>query len=145
MPDQNTLKTFSPSRNFFSPAEIVEIKQSWADAILDDPVSHGVNIFLRFFKLYPEIRGQMFGFLANMTEEELQASPRLRAHASGVIMGVTHIITGLENPVSGIKGTCIIIICLVVKGQTKYSREKLHSSFIFTSYKNPKRAKVFLA
>ena len=68
---------------------------------MDDPGSHGVNIFLRFFKLYPEIRGQMFGFLANMTEEELQASPRLRAHASGVILGITHIITGLENPVSG--------------------------------------------
>ena len=89
--------------NFFSPAEIVEIKQSWTDSILDDPVSHGVNIFLQFFKLYPEIRGQMFGFLANMTEEELQASPRLRAHASGVILGITHIITGLENPVSGMK------------------------------------------
>ena len=129
MPDQNTLKTFSPSRNFFSPAEIVEIKQSWADAILDDPVSHGVNIFLRFFKLYPEIRGQMFGFLANMTEEELQASPRLRAHASGVIMGVTHIITGLENPVSRMKGMCIIVICLVVKGDKTLRRETAFNFF----------------
>ena len=111
---------FISNCNFSSPTEVVEIKQSWADSILDDPVSHGVNIFLRFFKLYPEIRGQMFGFLTNMTEEELQASPRLRAHASGVIMGVTHIITGLENPVSGMKGMCVIIISLVVKGRIKH-------------------------
>ena len=110
----------SSNCNFSSPTEIVEIKQSWADSILDDPVSHGVNIFLRFFKLYPEIRGQMFGFLTNMSEEELQASPRLRAHASGVIMGVTHIITGLENPVSVMRGMCIIIISLVVKGRIEH-------------------------
>ena len=103
MPALKKLSVHLVKLQFFSPTEIVEIKQSWTDSILDDPVSHGVNIFLQFFKLYPEIRGQMFGFLANMTEEELQASPRLRAHASGVIMGITHIITGLENPVSGMK------------------------------------------
>ena len=41
----------------------------------------------------------MFGFLANMSEEELRASPRLRSHASGVMLGITHIISGLDDPV----------------------------------------------
>ena len=36
-----------------------------------------------------------------MSEEELRASPRLTSHAGGVMLGVTHIITGLENPVTG--------------------------------------------
>ena len=44
--------------------------------------------------------GQHFGFLANMSQEELRASPRLTSHAGGVMLGVTHIITGLENPVT---------------------------------------------
>ena len=82
-----------------SPAEITEIKESWTISILEDSVHHGTNIFLKFFKLYPDIRGGMFGFLANMSEEELRASPRLRSHAGGVMLGVTHIITGLDNPV----------------------------------------------
>ena len=94
----------------------MEIKQSWTNSILDEPVGHGVNIFLRFFKLYPDIRGTKFGFLANMTEEELQASPRLRAHASGVIMGVTHIITGLENPVRGQAIKTIVTFLKIITG-----------------------------
>ena len=84
-----------------SPAEITEIKESWTISILEDSVHHGTNIFLKFFKLYPEIRGGIFGFLANMSEDELRASPRLTSHAGGVMLGVTHIITGLENPVTG--------------------------------------------
>ena len=36
-----------------------------------------------------------------MSEDELRASPRLTSHAGGVMLGVTHIITGLENPVTG--------------------------------------------
>ena len=53
-----------------------------------------------FFKQYPEVRGQYFGFLTNLNEEELRKSPRLHSHASGVVLGVTQIINGLENPVS---------------------------------------------
>ena len=83
--------------------EINDIKTSWTRSILDNTALHGMNIFIKFFKLYPEIRGQYFGFLANLTEEELRKSPRLTSHASGVILGVTHIINGLENPV---KNTC---------------------------------------
>ena len=52
-----------------------------------------------FFKNYPEVRGQYFGFLNNLNEEELRNSPRLHSHASGVVLGVTQIINGLENPV----------------------------------------------
>ena len=85
--------------NFQSLDEINEIKKSWSRSILDNTALHGMNIFIKFFKLYPEIRGQYFGFLANLTEEELRKSPRLTSHASGVILGVTHIINGLENPV----------------------------------------------
>ena len=44
--------------------------------------------------------GQHFGFLANMSQEELRASPRLTSHAGGVMLGVTHNISGLENPVT---------------------------------------------
>jgi hypothetical protein len=54
----------------------------------------------RFFKLYPEIRGQYFGFLAGMTEEEMLLSPRFNQHASGVVLGISQIVNGLENPVS---------------------------------------------
>ena len=79
--------------------EINDIKKRWTSSITDNTALHGMNIFIKFFKLYPEIRGQYFGFLANLTEEELRKSPRLTSHASGVILGVTHIINGLENPV----------------------------------------------
>ena len=44
--------------------------------------------------------GQYFGFLANLSDDELRVSPRLTSHASGVVLGVTHIINGLENPVT---------------------------------------------
>ena len=56
-------------------------------------------VLFSFFKTYPEVRGQYFGFLNNLNEEELRNSPRLRSHASGVVLGVTQIINGLENPV----------------------------------------------
>ena len=42
---------------------------------------------------------QYFGFLNSLSEEELRISPRLLSHASGVLLGVTQIINGLENPV----------------------------------------------
>ena len=48
---------------------------------------------------FKTISGQYFGFLANMSDAELRESPRLTSHASGVVLGVTHIINGLENPV----------------------------------------------
>ena len=35
-----------------------------------------------------------------MCEEELRSSPRLQSHASGVLLGVTQIVNGLENPVN---------------------------------------------
>ena len=53
-----------------------------------------------FFKKYPELRNQHFGFLANMNEEEMLKSPRLSAVGSGMVLGVTQIINGLENPVN---------------------------------------------
>ena len=58
-----------------------------------------LNFFFSFFKTYPEIRTQYFGFLNNLNEEELEKSPRLHSHASGVVLGVSQIINGLENPV----------------------------------------------
>jgi len=57
-------------------------------------------IFIRFFKTYPEIKAQYFGFLNSLCEEELRSSPRLQSHASGVLLGVTQIVNGLENPVN---------------------------------------------
>jgi hypothetical protein len=54
----------------------------------------------RFFKLNPEIRCQYFGFLAGLSDEEMRLSPWLIQHASGVVLGVTQIVNGLENPVS---------------------------------------------
>ena len=48
---------------------------------------------------FKTISGQYFGFLSNMSDAELRESPRLTSHASGVVLGVTHIINGLENPV----------------------------------------------
>ena len=57
-------------------------------------------IFLSFFKKYPELRNQHFGFLVNMSEEEMLKSPRLSAVGSGMVLGVTQIINGLENPVN---------------------------------------------
>ena len=57
------------------------------------------NFFISFFKTYPEMRTQYFGFLNNLNEEELKRSPRLHSHASGVLLGVSQIINGLENPV----------------------------------------------
>ena len=53
----------------------------------------------RFFKLNPEIRSQYFGFLAGLSDEEMRLSPWLIQHASGVVLGVTQIVNGLENPV----------------------------------------------
>ena len=47
-------------------------------------------------------RGQYFGFLSALTEEELRGSPRLASHASGVVLGVSQIINGLENPVGAL-------------------------------------------
>ena len=55
-----------------------------------------------FFKQYPEVRGQYFTFLNSLNEEELRNSPRLNSHASGLVLGITHIINGLENPVIGL-------------------------------------------
>ena len=46
---------------------------------------------------------QYFGFLNSLSEEELRISPRLMSHASGVLLGVTQIINGLENPVRTLK------------------------------------------
>jgi hypothetical protein len=54
----------------------------------------------RFFKLNPEIRCQYFGFLAGLSDEEMRLSPWLIQHASGVVLGVTQIVNGLENQVS---------------------------------------------
>ena len=54
---------------------------------------------VRFFKTYPEMKTQYFGFLTSLSEEELRNSPRLQSHASGVLLGITHIVNGLENPV----------------------------------------------
>ena len=46
------------------------------------------------------MKTQYFGFLNSLSEEELRNSPRLQSHASGVLLGITHIVNGLENPVS---------------------------------------------
>ena len=54
---------------------------------------------IRFFKTYPEVKTQYFGFATSLTEEELRASPRLQSHVSGVVLGITHIINGLESSV----------------------------------------------
>ena len=56
-------------------------------------------IILRFFKTYPEMKTQYFGFVTSLSEEELRNSPRLQSHVSGVILGITHIINGLESSV----------------------------------------------
>ena len=68
----------------------------------------------RFFKHYPEVRSQYFGFVMGLSEvigweseydtntrlkDEMRLSPRLNQHASGVVLGVTQIINGLYNPV----------------------------------------------
>ena len=58
-----------------------------------------LNAFCSFFKKFPELRNQHFGFLVNMNEEEMLQSPRLNAVGSGMVLGVTQIINGLENPV----------------------------------------------
>ena len=34
------------------------------------------------------------------SEEELRVSPRLQSHASGVLLGITQIVNGLDSPVS---------------------------------------------
>ena len=46
------------------------------------------------------MKSQYFGFLNSLSEEELRNSPRLQSHASGVLLGITHIVNGLENQVS---------------------------------------------
>ena len=46
------------------------------------------------------MKAQYFGFLNSLSEEELRTSPRLQSHASGVLLGVTQIVNGLENPVN---------------------------------------------
>ena len=46
------------------------------------------------------MRGQFFLMLSSFNEEELRLSPRLHSHASGVVLGITQIINGLENPVN---------------------------------------------
>ena len=45
------------------------------------------------------MKTQYFGFLTSLSEEELRNSPRLQSHASGALLGITHIVNGLENPV----------------------------------------------
>ena len=34
------------------------------------------------------------------SEDELRVSPRLQSHASGVLLGITQIVNGLDSPVS---------------------------------------------
>ena len=62
-----------------------------------------------YFKKYPELRNQYFGFLVNMTEEEMLKSPRLNAVGSGMVLGVTQIINGLENPVDFLPSSIILL------------------------------------
>ena len=80
--------------------EIQEIKSSWNRIISDKSGEHGVNIFMGLFKSYPEIRGQYFQPLSTLSEAELRSSPKLQGHGSGVVLAITQIVNGLENPVS---------------------------------------------
>jgi len=86
------------SVHFLSREEIHEIKCSWNSVIGEDSGRHGIDILIEFFKHYPEVRSQYFGFVMGLTEEEMRLSPRLNQHASGVVLGVTQIINGLYNP-----------------------------------------------
>ena len=43
-----------------------------------------------------------------MTEEEMLKSPRLNAVGSGMVLGVTQIINGLENPVDFLQSSIIL-------------------------------------
>ncbi|XP_023321165.1 globin-like [Eurytemora carolleeae] len=88
---------FSHVEHFLTREEICEIKSGWVTIVGEDTGGHGINIFLRMFKHYPEFRSQYFGFLATLREDELRKSPRLNSHASGVLLGVTQIINGLDN------------------------------------------------
>ena len=78
--------------------ETMESKYSYG-MLSENTVLVFIKNFVRFFKTYPEIRSQYFVFLNNLSEEEMRISPRLQSHASGVVLGITQIINGLENPV----------------------------------------------
>ena len=78
--------------------ETMESKYSYG-MLSENTILVFIENFIRFFKTYPEIRSQYFVFLNNLSEEEMRISPRLQSHASGVVLGITQIINGLENPV----------------------------------------------
>ena len=78
--------------------ETMESKYSYG-MLSENTILVFIENFVRFFKTYPEIRSQYFVFLNNLSEEEMRISPRLQSHASGVVLGITQIINGLENPV----------------------------------------------
>ena len=43
------------------------------------------------------------------SEDELRVSPRLQSHASGVLLGITQIVNGLDSPVSHTSKPCAVI------------------------------------
>ena len=93
------------------------------------------------------MKTQYFGFLTSLrevhtflsddkgqtplfSEDELRVSPRLQSHASGVLLGITQIVNGLDSPVSHTSKYAVIRIALFVELQFSLRgkrREKISS------------------
>ena len=50
--------------HFLSPVEIQDVKRSWNEVIKDESGEHGINIFIEFFKQYPEMKTTYFPTLS---------------------------------------------------------------------------------